>query len=657
MSTSKQQKINLDALHAPQMPIAYTSPVPAYHHRNLPLNLLALILSHVDEIDDLARITRTSRLLYYMALPRLYEKVTLRSYNELRYKENGRPEGFGSGSPFTMGLNGLVTKNTARYVRSFRLVGEWRESDIEDFAKGRVPDNSMMLNIAVRAAMDRMDKMEHFGWELNTKPLSTVYQGVMACPTLTSLTLKFPNTRIPRPTVVIPPLPNLREFKALDIDPLCYPDDISLMLMHAKDLEALTMHFSPRMRDEGEESTNLNTYFGRCVAAKATLHLKKFALVNLYTRADSLDMESIISVETLEHMVFINCQTDEAMTVFVDDTWRLFTPKHVPKNLKSMRGDSIDRTSLSMLGRMKKIETLITVSTRRRQQLQRSPSTTSNSAAFSPANGIGNQSHVYTSNGPHEFKISNPTASPRTPEINPPTGSTTAPSPRVGRENAALAADYLASITRDVGGTLRHLLLSDQWLLTTSSLASLLRACPNLEQLGVAMEDKNPGAVRGSLHHVPKLFALRLLMQGPSNVPGMDALDAAAGVLGERILSLELRRKEWDGVRWLGIADTVFECGGLTTVQNANASPFALNGGSGASSSPENSPGMRGTQGANGVGKGSTGRPGRQGRGNLRNGGGHADEERDKDVRRVVKRVDPSAVKDIEIWAMDSSDV
>ncbi|KAK8430632.1 hypothetical protein IWX49DRAFT_526777, partial [Phyllosticta citricarpa] len=525
MSTSKQQKINLDALHAPQMPIAYTSPVPAYHHRNLPLNLLALILSHVDEIDDLARITRTSRLLYYMALPRLYEKVTLRSYNELRYKENGRPEGFGSGSPFTMGLNGLVTKNTARYVRSFRLVGEWRESDIEDFAKGRVPDNSMMLNIAVRAAMDRMDKMEHFGWELNTKPLSTVYQGVMACPTLTSLTLKFPNTRIPRPTVVIPPLPNLREFKALDIDPLCYPDDISLMLMHAKDLEALTMHFSPRMRDEGEESTNLNTYFGRCVAAKATLHLKKFALVNLYTRADSLDMESIISVETLEHMVFINCQTDEAMTVFVDDTWRLFTPKHVPKNLKSMRGDSIDRTSLSMLGRMKKIETLITVSTRRRQH--------------------------------------NPTASPRTPEINPPTGSTTAPSPRVGRENAALAADYLASITRDVGGTLRHLLLSDQWLLTTSSLASLLRACPNLEQLGVAMEDKNPGAVRGSLHHVPKLFALRLLMQGPSNVPGMDALDAAAGVLGERILSLELRRKEWDGVRWLGIADTVFECGGL----------------------------------------------------------------------------------------------
>lgn len=108
--------------------------------------------------------TRTSRLLYYMTLPRLYEKVTLRSYSELRYKDNGRPEGYGSGSPFAMGLNGLVTKNIAQYVRSWRLVGDWRESDLDDFSKGRVPDNSMMLNIAVRAGMDRMDKLTEFAY-------------------------------------------------------------------------------------------------------------------------------------------------------------------------------------------------------------------------------------------------------------------------------------------------------------------------------------------------------------------------------------------------------------------------------------------------------------------------------------------------------------
>ncbi|KAK8209201.1 hypothetical protein IWZ01DRAFT_437052 [Phyllosticta capitalensis] len=603
MPTTKQQKINIDALHAPQLPITYTSPVPAYDQRNLPLNLLAIILSHVDEIDDLARLTRTSRLLYYMALPRLYEKVTLRSYSELRYKENGRPEGFGSGSPFTMGLNGLVTKNVSRYVRSFRLVGDWRESDIDDFAKGRVPDNSMMLNIAVRAALDRMDKMEHFSWELNTKPLSTVYQGIMACPALTSLTLKFPNTRIPRPSVVIPPLPNLREFKALEIDPLCYPDDISVMLVNAKKLEALTMHFSPRMRDEGEESTNLNTYFGRCIAAKTVLPLKKMALINLYTRADSIDMEAVVSVDTLENMTFINCTTDDPMTVFVDETWRLFTPKHIPKNLKVMRGDTLDHKEVFLLAQLEKLESLYIVSTRRRQQSQRSPSTTSNSTtAFSPANGV-----------------STSTSSPHTPDINPGTGATsttTAPSPRIGREHATIAADYLAAITRHLGHNLRHLLLSDQWLLTPSSLNSLLRACPLLEQLGVAMEEKNPAAVRAALRHTPKLWALRLLVHAPGVMPGMDGLDAAASALGERILGNELRRREWDGVRWLGIADMVFECGGLTTRKRSSGA---------------------------GAGAGAA--------------AGFADDERDKDVRRVVKRVDRSAVRDVEIWAMDSSDI
>lgn len=96
-----------------------------------------------------------------MTLPKLYQHVTLRSYADIRYS-NGRPEGYGSGSPFSMGLNGLVTRNTAGYVKSWRLLGEWKESDVDDFSKGRVPDNSMMLNIVVRAAMDKMTSLENF---------------------------------------------------------------------------------------------------------------------------------------------------------------------------------------------------------------------------------------------------------------------------------------------------------------------------------------------------------------------------------------------------------------------------------------------------------------------------------------------------------------
>lgn len=98
-----------------------------------------------------------------MTLPRLYEHVTLRSYAEIRYF-NGRPEGYGGGSPFSMGLNGLATRNTASYVKGWKLLGDWRESDVDDFTKGRVPDNSMMLNIVIRAAMDKMTCLESFGY-------------------------------------------------------------------------------------------------------------------------------------------------------------------------------------------------------------------------------------------------------------------------------------------------------------------------------------------------------------------------------------------------------------------------------------------------------------------------------------------------------------
>lgn len=105
--------------------------------------------------------TRTSKLLYYMTLPRLWEHVTLRSYSEIRYKD-GLPAGFGNGSPFAKGLEALVSSNVATYVKTLRLVGEWREVDVEEFSKGRVPDNTMLLNVAIRAALEKCEKLESF---------------------------------------------------------------------------------------------------------------------------------------------------------------------------------------------------------------------------------------------------------------------------------------------------------------------------------------------------------------------------------------------------------------------------------------------------------------------------------------------------------------
>ena len=99
-----------------------------------------------------------------MALPELYTDVSIRSYDYIRYsQEDGRPEGCGMASPFTMALNGLVSRNVAGNVKSLRLYGRWKDLEVADCAKaGRVPDSDMLLNCLVRVAVERMTALEAF---------------------------------------------------------------------------------------------------------------------------------------------------------------------------------------------------------------------------------------------------------------------------------------------------------------------------------------------------------------------------------------------------------------------------------------------------------------------------------------------------------------
>jgi hypothetical protein len=47
-------------------------------------------------------------------------------------------------------------------VQLLRVVGEWREHDVDDYKQGRVPDNSVVLQIALRAALDKMKNLTAF---------------------------------------------------------------------------------------------------------------------------------------------------------------------------------------------------------------------------------------------------------------------------------------------------------------------------------------------------------------------------------------------------------------------------------------------------------------------------------------------------------------
>ncbi|OCK85680.1 hypothetical protein K432DRAFT_286364 [Lepidopterella palustris CBS 459.81] len=556
----------------PNIPVAIptqvlqTSPVHSQtslaQRTDIPLHILALIISYIDDVADIARLTRTSRLLYYMALPRLYENVTLRSYSEIRYVD-GRPEGYGSGSPFSMGLNALVSRSVTSYVQNFSVVGEWRETDIEDYSKGRVPDNSMMLNIAIRAALDKMQILRSFGWELNTKPTQAVYQGIASRPSLTSLTLRFPRKRIPRPTVLVPPIPNLKALKVYDIDPLCYPDDISVLLVTSKKLEDLTLHWNPRMRDVGEESVNLMTYFGRCLTSRYSLPVKRLALYNLYTR-NSGDLDDCIANERLEEISLLNCVgSGDPMTVFLDDTWRINQPNKVPTNLKMMRGDMLGRPHVNMLARFQGLERLYIVSARRTSRSK------SNSA----------------------------TATPTTPSPS----SSSPSSNSMPQESVNLASDYLAAIEAH-HRTMRHLLLSDQWILGIDVIKRLVKSCPNLEQFGLAIKDVDIPVLREIMAHAPKIYAIRILVRPGSEF--YEKFESIDDEMHEFAISQETWRPEYKNLKWLGVSDMVFQLGAVmnlgTKRAKAGGEPLPM---------------------------------------------------------RIVKRVPKDTVKDIEIWKMNSLDL
>ncbi|KAE8849549.1 hypothetical protein PTNB73_10490 [Pyrenophora teres f. teres] len=516
----------------------FTSPARSHadltHAKELPLHLIHLILSYqaqVDDVGDIARITRTSRLLYYMMLPRLYEHVTLRSYSEIRYID-GRPEGYGSGSPFAIGLNTLVSRNFGDYIQSFRLRGEWREHDIDDYKHGRVPDNSMVLQIVLRAALDKMKNLKTFAWELNSPPLCTVYQGLVARTSLSSLTIRCQTRRTPRPTTIISPLPNLTTLVVYDIDPLCYPDDISLLIYGSKKLENLKLHWSPRMRAAGEESVNLMSIFGRCVASNYAIPIKRLAIYNLYTRFSSTDLNAVLANEALIETTIINSMgNSDPMTVFTDDSWRVHNAHKTPPNLKMTRIDHFEREGVQVLAQIQGMERFYIVSKRTTKG-----SSTSDSTVGTPSTPLTNTPCA-------------PASTNGTPII------------IVDRVYRDLGSEYIAAI-QSSHRTLRHLLLSELWILSDDALFQLAKSLPQLEQFGYACAVPSTESLRKIMVCLPKLRAIRLLLR-----PGHETdnrLDINDPDLHMFAIATEFWKPEYKNLEYIGIGDDlVFKLGGI----------------------------------------------------------------------------------------------
>ncbi|KAL1584800.1 hypothetical protein WHR41_06546 [Cladosporium halotolerans] len=483
--------------------VQYTSPVssaPKTSGSPLPLNLIARIVSYLDDVGDIARVTRTSRLLYYMTLPQLYQKVSLHSYPEIRFV-NGRPEGFGSGSPFMMALNGLSTKSHASVVRHFRLWGEWREVGVEDFAKGRIPDNSMLLNMMLRVAC------------CQRKPHDSHHQ--------------IPLKRVPRPAVCIPAMPKLRTFKVIDFDPLCYPDDISFLIAGSKNLSDLRLHFSPRMRRNAEPTLNMGTFFSRCIKSGYMPKLKHFAMQNWFG-PNTQSFNEVIDYQICKSMTFLDTfggAQGGSANVYVDDTWR-----ELPADLKlffhTIRFNEFAPQHVALLQRSPGLEYCYIVNDR--------------------------------TGKPTMSTTQSPTSDYITPDRSP---STTSPdTAERNNEISSLGRDYLRALTTHHGSTLKHLLLSNQWPLSEIDLTNLIRSCPNLTQLGMVLGFPNHEILRLLMPFLPKLYALRILKDESSTASGEEPFVPEEKMVA--VMGRDLYVAQNFTVKWVGVGALIFRCGG-----------------------------------------------------------------------------------------------
>ena len=375
-------------------------------------------------------------------------------------------------------------------------------------------------------------------WELTAKPTPTIYQGLNSKLTLKSITIKSPSQRVVRPVCLLPPIPGLQALKVTDIDPLNYPDDFSLLLLESKRLEELNLHWSPRMREQGEPSINLHSLFHKCIAAGYRIPLKRLGIQNLYALNHG-ELQTAINNETIERISFINnVDSSNPRTFFFDQTWMRGNPKELPKNVKMMRGEGMDRQHAEVVSRLSGLEEFYIIS-----KNGSSRKTTSN----------GSRPNGGTPNGVSPAPPSN--SEPPTPSLPP-------------ERTVAIASDYLAALTQHHGRTLCKVLLSDQWRIGEAALSNLVKCCPNLEQLGVSLEDSIT-VLRRVMPMAPNLYALRIL----EGIP-MVLWDKLADIEDDiHILGMqqEFSHAVFKRVKWVGMGHKVFQIGDAIQAENTTS--------------------------------------------------------------------------------------
>jgi hypothetical protein len=299
------------------------------------------------------------------------------------------------------------------------------------------------------------------------------------------------------------------------------------------------------MRRERESSVSLHSYFGRAASANVQLPIKRLTYKNMYTRNDE-ELSTVFNLARLEEVTFLNCvNPGDPSTVFIDETWR--TSHHVFARLgklKKLRIDVADESTAQALAEISGLEEFYLVD--RCAAALRSNSTSTSS---SPAVESSSSAAVAKSG---DTNVSNSTpVTPTTPHYQLPA-------------SVSLGSEFVAALSTHHGHSLRILLLSARWKLGKETLSHLVKSCPNLYQLGIAIDGEQFQTLKSILPFCPKIFALRVLEVVETHATVMERMremrEAVPHVHTE-VLGREVYKDEYKNVRYFGLGPAAFEFG------------------------------------------------------------------------------------------------
>lgn len=287
------------------------------------------------------------------------------------------------------------------------------------------------------------------------------------------------------------------------------------------------------MRESAEPSVDLRTYFGKCLEAKYRIPLKHLGLRNFYG-ANTGDLAQIGDPTTITSSDFISTfggSRSGPSTIFIDDTWKNIPDGSYFAKLKRSRTNETSTQHAKILSSFSGLEELYLINAQPESVVPNGSSRSTTEGAISPA------------------------------PIKTPASSNSSPGKVADQMNATLCKEYLNALTSCHGVTMKKLLLSDQWSLDGEQISSIVSACPNLEQLGLALSSEEGNALRILAPFLTKLKAIRIL-QNPWLCQALrEDPDMSKSMDADPDEAQYWKMPPSTRVLWVGIGDAVFKLG------------------------------------------------------------------------------------------------